>query len=48
MDVKWKIKCNIKAIIDLALYYDCQNIELLNDDLCVVKLKATFSFDNDA
>ena len=48
MDVKWKIKYNMKAIIDLAFYYNCKNIELLNDDLCAVKLKAIFSFDNDA
>jgi hypothetical protein len=30
------------------MYYDCGNIELVNDEFCVAKLKATFILDKDA
>jgi hypothetical protein len=38
---------NIKVRMDLALYYDYWNLELLNNELRVIKLKATFVFDKD-
>ena len=36
---------NIKVRMDLALYYDYWNLELLNNELGVIKLKASFVFD---
>jgi len=39
---------NIKVRMDLALYYDYWNLELLNNELRVIKLKAMFVFDKDA
>jgi len=35
----------MKVQMDLVLYYNRQNIELLNDELYVAKSKATFSLD---
>jgi hypothetical protein len=35
----------MKVKMDLVLYYNRQNIKLLNDELCVAKPKATFSLD---
>ena len=32
MDVKGKIKDNIKARLDIALYCDCKNMELVFDE----------------
>lgn len=48
MDVKWKTIENIKAKIDITLYYDHQNMELLNDKACVTTFIATFAFDKKA
>jgi hypothetical protein len=45
MGVKWKTNENIKGKIDITLYYDHQNMELLNDEACVTTLIATFAFD---
>jgi len=38
---------NMKVRMDLALYYDYWNLELLNNELRVIKLKALFVFDKD-
>ena len=46
IDVKGKTKDNMKARMDLALYCDHHDIELLNDRLHVAKLKTTFALDN--
>jgi hypothetical protein len=45
MDMKWKTKQNIKARLDLPLYCYYENMELINDGLCVVKSKAMFALD---
>ena len=45
MDVKWKIKDNIKARMNIALFYDNWNMKFLNDGVRVVKPKATFTLD---
>jgi hypothetical protein len=42
IDVKGKTKDNIKAKMDLSLYCNYENIELVNDGFCVAKPKATF------
>jgi hypothetical protein len=42
MDVKGKTKDNIKAKMDISLYCNYENIELVNDGFCVAKPKATF------
>jgi len=39
MNVEGKIKNNMKAIMDLTLYYDFWNIELFNNRLCITKPK---------
>ena len=40
MDMKGKTKNNIKTRMDIALYYDCQNIWLFNNGLRVEKPKS--------
>ena len=42
MDVKVKTKDNIKARLDIALLYNCKNIELVCDESRVTKLRASF------
>jgi hypothetical protein len=42
MDVKGKIKDNIKARLDLALFYNRKNIELVWDGSRVTKPRASF------
>lgn len=48
MSVKGKIKDNMSARIDLALYYYSGNIQLVNNGLCVANPKATFALNEDA
>lgn len=48
MDVKEKTNDNIKVIMDLALYCECQNMKLFNDGLRITKLKVIFASNNDA
>jgi len=48
MNVKEKTKDNIKARMSLALNCNGENIELLNDELCVTKFKFTFVLDKNA
>jgi hypothetical protein len=48
MGVKWKTNENIKAKIDITLYYDHQNMGLLNDEACVTTFIATFAFNKKA
>jgi len=45
MDVKEKIKNNIKARMNIVLFCDRQIMELLNDGVCVVKPKDIFFLD---
>ena len=42
MDVKGKIKDNIKARLDIALYYNCKNMKLVYDESRVKKPRASF------
>jgi hypothetical protein len=42
MDVKGKTKDNIKARLDIALYYNHKNMELVYDESRVAKSKASF------
>jgi hypothetical protein len=41
-DVKGKTKDNIKAIMDIALFYNRKNMELIFDGSQVTKPKASF------
>jgi len=45
IDVKGKTKDNINARIDIALFCNCKNIELVYLESWVVKLKASFTLD---
>jgi hypothetical protein len=45
MDMKWKIKDNINAIMDILLFYYYKNIELVYDESQVAKSKANFTLD---
>jgi tRNA A37 threonylcarbamoyladenosine dehydratase len=45
MDVKGKTKDNIKAKLDLALFCNHKNIELVCDGSRVTKLRASFVLD---
>jgi hypothetical protein len=45
MDVKEKIKDNIKARMNIVLFCDRQIMELLNDGVCVAKPKDIFFLD---
>jgi hypothetical protein len=45
MDVKKKIKDNIKARMNIVLFCDHHIMELLNDGVCVAKPKDIFSLD---
>jgi hypothetical protein len=45
MDVKEKIKNNIKARMNIVLFCDRQIMELLNDGVCVAKPKDIFFLD---
>ena len=42
MDVKGKRKDNIKARLDIALFYNRQNMKLVRDESRVAKLRASF------
>jgi hypothetical protein len=48
MDVKGKTKDNMKAIMDILLFYHHKNIELVYDGSKVVKSKASFALDKKA
>ena len=48
MDVKGKTKDNIKARLDIALYYNRKNIELVYDESRVVKPRASFVLEKNA
>jgi hypothetical protein len=48
MNLKEKTNDNMKARMGLALNCDGKNIELLNDELCAVRLKFTFILDKNA
>jgi hypothetical protein len=46
--VKWKTKDNMKAKIDIPLFFQHNNMELIYDRLRVAKLKASFALDKNA
>ena len=48
IDVKGKSKDNIKARLDIALYCNRKNIELVYDELRVAKPKASFVLEKNA
>jgi len=48
MDVKGKTKDNIKARLDMALYCNLKNIELVYDESRVAKLRASFVLEKNA
>lgn len=48
MNVKRKIKDNMKARMNLAQYYGKRNMKFVNDGLHVAKPKTTFVLNNDA
>jgi hypothetical protein len=48
MDVKGKTKDNIKARLDLALFYNRKNMELVCDGSRVAKLRASFMLEKNA
>jgi hypothetical protein len=48
IDVKGKIKDNIKAIMDITLFCHRKNIELVYAESQVAKPKASFALDNNA
>jgi hypothetical protein len=48
MDVKGKTKDNIKARLDIALYYNRKNIELVYDESRVAKPRASFVLEKNA
>ena len=48
MDVKGKIRNNIKAILDIALFYNCKNMELVCDGSWVIKPIASFVLEKNA
>jgi hypothetical protein len=47
-DVKGKTKDNIKARLDIALFYNRQNIELVRDGSRVTKPKESFVLEKNA
>jgi hypothetical protein len=48
MDVKGKIKDNIKARLNLALFYNRKNMELVCDGSWVAKPRASFILEKNA
>ena len=48
MDVKWKTKENINARLDLALFYNSKNMELVYDESRVAKPRASFVLEKNA
>jgi hypothetical protein len=48
MDVKGKTKDNIKARLDIALYCNHKNMELVYDESRVAKLRASFVLEKNA
>ena len=48
MDVKGKTKDNIKAIMDISLFCNSKNIELVYDGSQVAKPKTNFALDKNA
>jgi hypothetical protein len=48
MDVKEKAKDNIKARLDIALFYKRKNMELVFDGSRVVKHRASFVLEKNA
>jgi hypothetical protein len=45
IEVKGKTKDNIKARMNVTLFFDFKNMELLNDEVRVAKPKTTFALD---
>jgi len=48
MDVKGKTKDNIKARLDVTLFCNCQNMELVRDESRVTKPRASFVLEKNA
>jgi hypothetical protein len=48
MDVKGKTNDNIKAILDIGLFYNCKNMKLVCDGLRVAKPRASFMLEKNA
>jgi hypothetical protein len=48
MDVKGKTKYKIKARLDIALFCNCKNIELVGDGSWVAKLRASLMLKKNA
>jgi hypothetical protein len=48
MDVKGKTKDNIKATMDVVLFYNHTNMELFFDGSRVAKLRASFALEKNA
>ena len=48
MDVKGKTNDNIKAKMDIMLFYHCKNMDLVYDRSRVTKPKASFTLDKNA
>jgi hypothetical protein len=48
MDVKGKTKDNIKTRLDIALFYNRKNIELVCDESRVAKPRASFMLEKNA
>jgi hypothetical protein len=48
MDVKGKTKDNIKARMDISLFYHRKNMELIYNESRVAKLKTSFVLYNNA
>jgi hypothetical protein len=48
MNVKGKTKNNMKARMNIPLFYHHKNMELVHDGLLVVKRKARFALDKNA
>jgi hypothetical protein len=48
IDVKGKIKDNINAKLDLALFYNRKNMELVCDESRVAKPRASFVLEKNA
>jgi hypothetical protein len=48
ISVKWKTKDNMKAKMDIPLFCQHNNMELIYDRLWVAKLKASFALDKNA
>ena len=45
INIKGKLKDNIKSRMYIALFYDHQNMELPNDGVCMTKPKVIFALE---